>query len=134
MLRMSPAFRLWAGVLLACALTLCLSGIARPAMAVSGPMSQTQRANEPGPMAEDMDTAPVVADSPGMGGHCPATSDHRSRTAAAPAVGDQAVPASVGGPLGDAAVPRLWAARAGPPPAEPPAPPPDLHRICVLRT
>ncbi|MEU0042871.1 hypothetical protein [Streptomyces werraensis] len=129
---MRPAFRLWSGVLMLCVLTFCLTGIARPAMVMSGPMGQGQQADERA-VADTSEWETAMTVSSGMQDHCPAVSDHRGRTTAAPAPGVPAVPAPAEGPreVWDA---QPWPARAGPAAASPASPPPDLHRICVLRT
>ncbi|MCJ1676177.1 hypothetical protein MTF65_02130 [Streptomyces sp. APSN-46.1] len=127
--RLPLSLRAWSGVLLACALFACLTGLARPAMTMA----------MPGPM----DTAPHVA----VGGHTEAsaavaTPDHGPRC---PVAQEQCVaPKGVltqDGPttpvLGivphatdcSPTLPRPWPH--APPPA---AAPPDLHRLCVSRT
>lgn len=129
---MRPAFRLWSGVLMLCALTFCLTGIARPAMAMSGPTGHIQEMDDRA-VADDSDRETAVTVYSGMEDHCPAVSDHRGRTTAAPATGVPAVPDPAGESreVWDA---QPWSARAGPGAASPVSPPPDLHRICVLRT
>ncbi|MEU0108410.1 hypothetical protein ABZ313_24035 [Streptomyces sp. NPDC006251] len=133
---MRPAIRLWAGVLMLCALTLCLTGLARPAVAMSAPMgrasAEAQAMDAVRPGAEHTGPAVAAADSSDMGGHCPAVSDHRGRAAAVPSLDGPAAPAAADAPR-EATGTQLWQARAGPVAAGPVLPP-DLHRICVLRT
>ncbi|MBT2395999.1 hypothetical protein [Streptomyces sp. ISL-100] len=130
--RVPPALRTWSGALLVCALMLCLSGLARPAMAAAMPMTM------PGPMesassaaAEAGHTA-MVTDSAGGGPQCPMVQEQCAAPKAtvvqdgptAPALGDapQTTPCST--------VDLLSQPNAPPPPL----PPPDLHRLCVSRT
>ncbi|MFI5520518.1 hypothetical protein [Streptomyces platensis] len=146
--------RAWSGVLLVCAVVVCLSGLARPAMAMSMAMSM------PEPMvgmahqqvgkgqgherlfaeAVPMSTAGVgsaagttAAKPSDPGGQCPMAEQHCAASKAAVA---QDGPA--GGSL-FAELPRAMAcspaALASQPNAPPPAlPPPDPQRLCVSRT
>ncbi|WP_406011633.1 hypothetical protein OG440_39970 (plasmid) [Streptomyces sp. NBC_00637] len=125
---MSPVLRLWAGVLLACALTLCLTGAARPAMTMSGPVRQAHQMDASGQAAQT-----VAGPAAGMEDHCPAGADHGARPMTAPASATLVVLGPAEGPR-DAVSVRPWEERAGlSPPAEP-APPPDPNRLCVSRT
>lgn len=129
--------RTWSGALLVCTLFVCLSGLARPAMAMTMPMA------EPG----SMKMAP------------PAVSGGLSGDASAPAVTESAPPHSPDCPVAEEQcdAPKVTLAQDGPagqalalspramgcasallvaqPNAPPPATgPPDLHRLCVSRT
>ncbi|WP_328967447.1 hypothetical protein [Streptomyces sp. NBC_00239] len=122
------SLRTWSGVLLVCALFACLTGLARPAMAMTGPMPMAP----PSVAMAQSGTSAVSATSPANGPHCPAAEEQcvapkgvlvqdgpATQVAAAPA--HDAVCAGTPSPL--------W------PHAPPPtAAPPDLHRLCVSRT
>lgn len=132
------SLRLWAGVLLACALVLCVTGVARSAEVLSGnhvmSMPQLgQGAHDVGP-----EGATVSVKTPGSDGFCPAASDQCARpqavaAPAAPAAPASAVQATAG--LGTVSTPQGWVPRSGVPPSdECAADSPDLHRLCVSRT
>ncbi|WP_331753155.1 hypothetical protein OG440_39465 (plasmid) [Streptomyces sp. NBC_00637] len=125
--RVGPVFWLWARVLLACALTFCLTGAARAAMTMPAPMEQAHQRDTSG------QTAQAIPGPTGMEDHCPATADHASRPAAAPASAASVALGPADGPH-DAVPVRPWEVRTGlsPPPVA--APPPDLNRLCVSRT
>ncbi|WP_143674502.1 MULTISPECIES: hypothetical protein [Streptomyces] len=132
--------RAWSGALLVCALFVCLTGLARPAMAMTMPMG----------MSAPMDAASQSA----VGGHV-----EHAEGAAASAVAESAVDHSPRCPAAEkqCAAPEATLAQDGPsgqapavtpraiacsparlvaqPNAPPPAvAPPDLHRLCVSRT
>ncbi|MGW6708972.1 hypothetical protein ACWGDE_29345 [Streptomyces sp. NPDC054956] len=155
--RLPPPLRTWSGALLVCALLLCLTGLARPAMAramampgsmdmgmdmdmgvtaagghSAGPAARGTGAVEPAAVGTAVEDAAAV----GTAGHstdCPTPTEH---CATARAVLAQ------GGPAGPAPLLALLVtdrAAPAPPDAEPNAPPgtadpPDLHRLCVSRT
>ncbi|WP_143608545.1 hypothetical protein [Streptomyces sp. CB03234] len=131
--------RTWSGALLVCVLFVCLSGLARPAMAMPGPMNMhvaphsvasghAEHAEHGGQAA-----APAVAESsPDHGPRCPAAEEQCAAPEATLAQD---------GPSGQApAVPaRSAACSAALMKAQPNAPPPvvappDLHWLCVSRT
>lgn len=132
------SLRLWAGVLLACALVLCVTGVARSAEVLSGnhvkSMPQlVQGAHDVGPEGA---TASVKA--PGSDGFCPAASDQCARPQAVAAPAAPAAPASAAqapAGLGTVSTPQGWVPRSGVPPSdECAADSPELHRLCVSRT
>ncbi|WP_327432910.1 hypothetical protein [Streptomyces sp. NBC_01236] len=128
---MSTVFRLWAGVLMVCALLLCLGGLARPAMAMPSGM-------EPMPTAASGDASggagTATAGRVDMDGTCPMGQQHCAKPSAAVPATAAAVPAA----LADAASPlpsaSPWASQSRISPQAGPDPPPDLHRLCVQRT
>ncbi|MET9953653.1 hypothetical protein ABZ135_19150 [Streptomyces sp. NPDC006339] len=129
--------RTWSGVLLVCALFACLTGLARPAMAMG--MSMPMAA----PMTEHMTPAawhsasaspankataavpPKAPDCPVVDDQCVAPKGIPAQDGPSPAApGASSSGASSSVPMGDS-----W-------PHAPPdvAAPPDLHRLCVSRT
>ncbi|MFD3928310.1 hypothetical protein [Streptomyces sp. NPDC058614] len=128
--RVSSAFRLWSGVLLACALLLCLVGVARPAVAMpSGMESMPASAMDcESGVAESMTVGPAAAE-----GVCPMGRDHCAQLSATLPAAAAAVPALA--EVAPVILPDLLRApRTGLPPQCGPDPPPDLHRLCVSRT
>ncbi|MET9836086.1 hypothetical protein ABZ078_43970 [Streptomyces sp. NPDC006385] len=134
-----PSLRLWAGVLLACALALCLTGVARPAMAMamSAPAESTHPMGEATDAADPAAGTRTTADSLGPEDSCPSSSDDDcAQPSAAPphnAPAAQAAPACADGPQTPMSVLPGGPRSGVPPPAEAVAPP-DLHRLCVSRT
>ncbi|MGW1886120.1 hypothetical protein [Streptomyces sp. NPDC001970] len=140
--------RTWSGALLVCALFVCLSGLARPAMAMTMPMAMPAAVS-----------APMDAASHAAVGTAPGDGHVHAIDAAASAVAESAVDHSPRCPAAEkqCAAPEATLAQDGPagqapavtpraiacsparlvaqPNAPPPAvAPPDLHRLCVSRT
>ncbi|GAA3246136.1 hypothetical protein GCM10010469_01820 [Streptomyces labedae] len=130
-----PSLRLWAGVLLACALVLCVTGAARSAATTSdGPMTAMHQLGDDEGAARQDSTA-AKADDPAMDEPCPTSADHcaQSRAAVAPAAPASAAHAA-DAPRTVSAV-QLGVPRSGVPPSAACASgPPDLQRLCVSRT
>lgn len=128
MLRRLPlSLRAWPGVLLVCALFVCLSGLARPAMAAGTAM--------PGSMdmaSASASASQVRAESPDHGPGCPMAQEQcvapKGVLAQDGAAGQ--VPVVESRPVDCS--PALLAARPNAPPSS--AEPPDLHRLCVSLT
>lgn len=122
-------------MLLVCALFACLSGLARPAMAMAmpGPMEMAPRvaAGAPAGHAGHVVTA-TVAGLQDHGLRCPAAEEQCVAPKATLAQDGQAGPVL-------ALVPHVMACESALLVAQPNAPPsavapPDLHRLCVSRT
>ncbi|MDJ0464591.1 hypothetical protein [Streptomyces sp. H27-C3] len=128
--RLLLPLRTWSGVLLVCALFACLSGLARPAMAMPGPMEMTPRVAVAAHSGHAV--TPAVAGTKDHGPRCP--------MAAEQCVAPKATLAQ-DGPAGPvlAPVPHAMACGHALLMEQPNAPPrivdpPDLHRLCVSRT
>ncbi|MET8681955.1 hypothetical protein ABZW18_31345 [Streptomyces sp. NPDC004647] len=134
--------RTWSGALLVCALLLCLSGLARPAMAMTmpGPMeemgaSASVAGHAFGQMpveAAGHATEPMVTDAAGRGPHCPMTQQQCEAPKAAVVQDGSAGSVPVDLPRGLPCNPAAEVSQLNAPP--PALPPPDLHRLCVSRT
>ncbi|MFE2283028.1 hypothetical protein ACFXDJ_02450 [Streptomyces sp. NPDC059443] len=131
--RLPLPLRTWSGVLLVCALFACLTGLARPAMAMPGPgsmpgsMQMSSHAAMSGHAA-----APAAAESPDHGPSCPMAAEQCVAPKGLVAQDGPAVPVLV-------TVSHVTVCSSGlltgQPNAPPPAvAPPDLHRLCVSRT
>ncbi|MCP3821616.1 hypothetical protein NLX86_27050 [Streptomyces sp. A3M-1-3] len=130
--RALPPLRTWSGALLVCALFVCLSGLARPAMAMAmpGPMDVAPPVAS-GAHAEHA-AASAMAEEPDHSPHCPATHE---QCVAPKATLAQDVPSGhvlAGASRATVCIPTLPVAQPNAPP--PMAAPPDLHRLCVSRT
>ncbi|MFI5979343.1 hypothetical protein ACIBEA_00555 [Streptomyces sp. NPDC051555] len=133
MRRLPLSLRMWSGALLVCALLLCLAGLARPAMAMSGPMGAAAMSAAPsGHRAAAEAGQQMAADSAGHGTHCPMTQSQCAAPKATIAPDAPAAPLLADVPL---AVTCPVLATVVLPNAPPSAlHPPDLHRLCVSRT
>lgn len=131
MLRRLPlSLRAWSGALLACALFVCLTGLARPAMSMSmlaaEPMETAAQV-----MVGGHSIAPASAATPDRGPRCPMASE---QCVAPKGVLAQDLSAGRAEDASRVVVcsPSLLVARPNAPP--PTVAPPDLHRLCVSRT
>ncbi|MCX4631264.1 hypothetical protein [Streptomyces sp. NBC_01443] len=125
--RLPLSLRAWSGVLLVCALFACLTGLARPAMAMPGPMDTA-----PHVAVSENAEAPGVVAAPDSGSRCPVA--HEQCVAPKGVVAQDGPTAPAPATVSNATVcapelPHPWPH--APPPA---AAPPDLHRLCVSRT
>ncbi|MFB7172297.1 hypothetical protein ACFCYM_15915 [Streptomyces sp. NPDC056254] len=125
--RLPLSLRTWSGVLLVCALFACLTGLARPAMAMPGPMEMSSHIVMSGHAA-----APAAAESPDHGPSCPMAAEQCVAPKGIVAQDGPAVPvlATVSHAT-PCSSDLLMTQPNAPPPA---AAPPDLHRLCVSRT
>lgn len=128
--RLLLPLRTWSGVLLVCALFACLSGLARPAMAMPGPMEMAPRIAVEAHAGHAV--TPAVAGSQEHGPRCPVAAEQCVAPKATLAQDGPAAPVL-------APVPHVMACGHGLLMAQPNAPPsavapPDLHRLCVSRT
>ncbi|MDT9696562.1 hypothetical protein [Streptomyces sp. P17] len=131
MLRAPFPLRLWAWFVLVGALAFCVTGVARPAMAMPGQTQSMQQSVGPGQSA-GRTTAATAAEATSMDGNCPSTQTVCTLPSVGPSHHAAAAPAHAGEAEADMFL-RPGVPRSGvPPPAEPP--PPDLHRLCVCRT
>jgi hypothetical protein len=126
--------RRWSGALLVCALFVCLSGLARPAMAMPGPM---QMAPHPavGGHAEHGGSAAasaVAESSPDHSPQCPAAEEQCAAPAATLAQDGPSGQVPAVAARATACSPALLMTQPNAPP--PVVAPPDLHRLCVSRT
>ncbi|MCX5275324.1 MULTISPECIES: hypothetical protein [Streptomyces] len=132
MLRRLPlSLRAWPGVLLVCALFVCLSGLARPAMAVGTTMPGSMDMS-PQVTAVGHAGASVVARSVDHSPGCPVAQEQcvAPKGVLAQDGPSGQVPAAESSPIDCS--PSLLVAQPNAPPL--PAEPPDLHRLCVSRT
>ncbi|MEV7521472.1 hypothetical protein [Streptomyces sp. NPDC091371] len=144
--RLPLSLRAWSGALLVWAIFACLTGLARPAVAMGMPMPMSMSMSMPAPAPEPQAVpgamamtesgpgamAGPVAGEPAHGADCPAadqqcaapkvTLGHDVPTAQVPSAASAAA----------ASAPRVRAAWPHAPP--PDTGPPDLHRLCVSRT
>ncbi|MFZ3493061.1 hypothetical protein ACODT5_07485 [Streptomyces sp. 5.8] len=128
-----PSLRTWSGVLLVCALFACLTGLARPAMAMPmpGPMDTTPHVAVR-LHVEASAAASAAASAPDHGPRCPVAQEQCVASKVVLTQGSPAAPApAITSHATDcpSRLPRPWPH--APPPA---AAPPDLHRLCVSRT
>ncbi|MBV7700693.1 hypothetical protein [Streptomyces sp. TRM70350] len=137
--RVPHALRVLSGALLVCALVLCLSGLARPAMTMPGQMGMTPPAlageRASGQMSADAAglAAGPMAESPDRSAQCPMAEQRCTASKAVLAQDGPAAPALTALPQPIAACsPMATMAQPNAPP--PSLPPPDLHRLCVSRT
>ncbi|MFE1788725.1 hypothetical protein ACFW7J_10075 [Streptomyces sp. NPDC059525] len=122
--------RTWSGVLLVCALFACLSGLARPAMAMPVSMDMAARIVAAAPAAHAV--TPTVAGVQAHGPGCPAAQAQCVAPKVTLAQDGQAAPVLAPVPHAMACDPALRMAQPNaPPPAQAP---PDLHQLCVSRT
>lgn len=130
------SLRLMSGVLLACALTLCLTGLAQPAMAMPAHTESMYHMAESADATEQALNTAAAVKSPGWGDSCSSSADNCAQPSAVSPHGNptaQAAPAC-------SDVPRMPVAfqpegiRSGVPPPVESGSPPDLHRLCVSRT
>ncbi|MCP3820250.1 hypothetical protein NLX86_19740 [Streptomyces sp. A3M-1-3] len=141
--RVLPPLRAWSGALLVCALMFCLTGLARPAMAMPSSTPSMEMA-APGAVggdssglmqAEAAGQAAAIAMASGSaehGAHCPMAEKQCEAPKATFGPDVQPIPALTGLSMGTAcSAAALMALPNAPPPA---LPPPDLHRLCVSRT
>ncbi|MGP3980849.1 hypothetical protein [Streptomyces sp. KR80] len=140
--RVPPPLRTWSGALLVCALMLCLSGLARPALAMEMPAPMKSASSTTsggaasgGRMLTETAGHPaqlMMTYSAGHGPHCPMI-QQQCETPQATVVPDGPVATALGeSPRAVACSPAALVSQANAPP--PPVPPPDLHRLCVSRT
>lgn len=122
--------RTWSGVLLVCALFACLSGLARPAMAMPGPTEMAPRVAV-GAHARHAVT-PAVAGVQDHGPRCPAAQEQCVAPKVTLAQDGQAGPVLALVPHAMACGHALLVAQPNAPPSA--VAPPDLHRLCVSRT
>ncbi|MCX5404050.1 hypothetical protein OHA37_09150 [Streptomyces sp. NBC_00335] len=127
--RLPLSLRTWSGALLVCALFACLSGLARPAMAMAmpGPMDMPAQV-----MAVGHAGAEIVAEVPGHGSGCPVATEQCVAPKGVPAQDSPAAPVPMVESRLMSCAPALLAARPKAPPSS--ADPPDLYRLCVSRT
>lgn len=129
------SLRLVSGVLLALALTLCLTGVARPAMAMamSAPMASMEQMTGAADAAEQTVGTGTVVNS--AEDSCPSSVDDCALPSGVPSHGSpaaQAAPACTDGPQTPVSV-QSGGPRSGVPPPVEPVSPPDLHQLCVSR-
>lgn len=127
------SLRLVSGVLLACALTLCLTGVARPAMAMSAPMASMEQMAGAGDAHQQTPGTETVVNS--SEGSCPSSVDDCARPSGVPPHGTpaaQAAPACADGSQTPVSVQSAGPRSGVPPPVESVSPP-DLHQLCVSR-
>ncbi|MEU9716220.1 hypothetical protein ACIGFK_14200 [Streptomyces sp. NPDC085524] len=125
--------RTWSGVLLVCALFACLSGLARPAMAMAGPMEMAPRVAVGAHAGHAGDVVtPAVSGAQDHGPRCPAAQEQCVAPKVTLAQDGQAGPVLALVPHAMACDPALLMAQPHAPPAA--VAPPDLHRLCVSRT
>ncbi|MDT9692990.1 hypothetical protein Q5762_32650 [Streptomyces sp. P9(2023)] len=125
------SFRLWAGLVLVAALAFCVTGMARPAMAMTGPM---QTMHHGAGHTAGQATTSASAEAGGMG-DCPSTTTACAQPSVGPTHGtDTGHAGSRVADAGAAVSSVSQAPRSGVPPPTAPTPPPDLHRLCVCRT
>ncbi|MFD9407714.1 hypothetical protein ACFWBN_11945 [Streptomyces sp. NPDC059989] len=127
--RLPPSLRTWSGVLLVCAFFACLTGLARPAMAMAmpGPMEMSPHAAISGHVA-----APSAAEAPDHGPRCPVAAEQCVAPQGILAQDGPAVPPLAAVPHATPCSPEPLMTRPNAPP--PVVAPPDLHRLCVSRT
>lgn len=121
------SLRMWSGVLLVCALFACLTGLARPAMAMPGPMEMSSHIVMSGHAA-----ALAAAESPDHGPSCPMAQEQCVAAKGILAQDSPAVPVLATVSHATDCAPELLMTQPNVPP--PAAAPPDLHRLCVSRT
>ena len=130
-----PLTRTWSEVLLVCALFACLTGLARPAMAMTMPgsmeMAPRVAAGAHARHAGDAVT-PAGAGAQDHGPRCPAAQEHCVAPKVTLAQDGRAAPVLSPVPHALACDPALRMARPNAPPSA--HEPPDLHRLCVSRT
>lgn len=127
-----PSLRLWAGLLLACALALCVTGAARCAAVMSdGPMKAM---HQPGQDVRTDGQDDTAVDEPGRDDPCPVGADHCAQSRAA-AISAASASAHAADAPQTASVTQAEVPRSGTPPSTVcDSPPPDLRRLCVSRT
>ncbi|MBT2492913.1 hypothetical protein J7E96_31270 [Streptomyces sp. ISL-96] len=135
--RVLPPLRTWFGVLLVCALFVCLSGLARPTMAMSMPMAMPgSMKTAPHAVADERGShasAPTVAESaPDPGPYCPSAEEQCAAPKATLAQDWPSGHVAAVSPRAVGCSPVLLVAQPGAPP--PAVAPPDLHWLCVSRT
>lgn len=125
--------RLLPVLLVVCVVTLCLTGITRPAVAMSGSMPSMGNVAPGAHMPTDVTAPPSASDVHDLRQPCPPSTSDCAQTSVPPAGGDQSVCAH----SADALTPTFMEQgppRSGiPPPVAPPRPP-ELTRLCVSRT
>ncbi|MGK9464936.1 hypothetical protein ACSLFT_33610 (plasmid) [Streptomyces sp. G6] len=128
--------RLVSRVLMACALTLCLTGVARPAtaMVMSAPMESMERMSGASDVALPTARAATVVDSLSSEDSCPSSPDDCAQPPGTPPHGTPAAPACADGQQEPVAAVQPGNPRSGVPPPVESVSPPDLHRLCVSRT
>lgn len=134
--------RLLPVLLVACVVTLCLTGLARPAMAMSGMtgsvpsigMDMGMDQMVPGMGAAEDATAPAVTDQHGFQQPCPMSNMSDCAQPSVPPVGSDRSGCAhpVDAPAPAFAQPARFPSGA-PPPVTTPSPP-ELTRLCVSRT
>lgn len=139
--RVPPALRTWSGALLVCALMLCLSGLARPAVAMPmsmpasmGTMSAPAGAESTVPGQTSLGVAGQAvraAEASYAGPHCPMAQQQCVSPKATIAQDSPTAPKLGGVPPSTACPRAVLVPQSNAPPA---LPPPDLHRLCVSRT
>lgn len=127
--RLPLSLRTWSGALLVCALFACLSGLARPTMAMAMPASMDMPAQV---MAVGHAGAATVAEAPGHGPGCPVVTEQCVAPKGVPAQDSPTAPVPVVESRPMSCTPALLAAQPHAPPSS--ADPPDLYRLCVSRT
>ncbi|MCX5009468.1 hypothetical protein OG765_00365 [Streptomyces sp. NBC_00555] len=125
------SLRAWSGVLLVCALFACLTGLARPAMAMEMPMQGATDTTRHVAVRGHAEASAAVAVTD-HGPRCPVAQEQCVAPKGVLTQDGPTTPVLVIVPHatdGSPTLPRPWPH--APPPA---AAPPDLHRLCVSRT
>lgn len=128
--------RAWSAALLLCALMFCLTGLARPTMAMSSstaPSASMASMEMAAPAQIGSDApGPVRADAVEYGTQCPMAGTPCATQQATLSQQDQPSVAPTGLPTASPCFRAAGVAQPNAPPVE--LPPPDLHRLCVSRT
>jgi hypothetical protein len=124
--------RTWSGVLLVCALFACLTGLARPAMAMTMQTPMEMAPRIAADVAAGRAMTPALTGVQDHGSRCPAAQEQCEAPKVTLAQDGQAAPVLVLVPYAMACDPALLVGRPNAPPPE--VAPPDLYRLCVSRT
>ncbi|WP_137990798.1 hypothetical protein [Streptomyces vilmorinianum] len=131
--------RLLPVLLVACVVTLCLTGMARPATAIPGMAGSVRSMSGvghmvPGMHADEAGPASSVSDAHSLQRPCPMSSVSDCAQSSVPPVGGEQSACSHAGAAKSPAFMQPGPPRSGvPPPLAPPSPP-EPTRLCVIRT